>query len=75
MRDEDEFAHSRSINALSLGKQYTRYDNNIDDWRTVPAKTGDTFIFPGWLRHRTQENTLDKERWVLTTNFNRAFTK
>lgn len=48
-----------------------RYDKDIDDWRVVPAKSGDTFLFPGWLRHRTQENTLDKERWVLTTNFNR----
>lgn len=48
-----------------------RYDKNIDDWRTIPAKTGDVFLFPGWLRHRTEENTLNKERWVLTTNFNR----
>ena len=52
-----------------------RYDNNVNDWRVVPAKTGDTSLFPGWLRHRTQENTLDKERWVLTTNFNRAVSK
>jgi len=48
-----------------------RWEKGVTEWRTIPAKTGDTFLFPGWLRHKTQENTLDKERWVLTTNFNK----
>jgi uncharacterized protein (TIGR02466 family) len=48
-----------------------RWEKNVTEWKTIPAKTGDTFLFPGWLRHKTQENTLDKERLVLTTNFNK----
>ena len=38
------------------------------EWVEVPAKTGDVFIFPAWLRHRVQPNTSNERRWVLTTN-------
>lgn len=37
-------------------------------WSEVPAVSGDVLIFPGWLRHRTQNNQSDSKRWVLTTN-------
>ena len=26
-------------------------------------------MFPGWLRHRTQQNRSNENRWVLTTNY------
>lgn len=47
---------------------HSKDDLNDCDWYTVPAKTGDTLLFPGWLNHRTQPNGSNKERWVLTTN-------
>jgi hypothetical protein len=40
----------------------------IKEFISVPAITGDVLLFPGWLRHRTEKNLIDKERWVLTTN-------
>ena len=40
-----------------------------NNWKEIQAKTGDTLLFPGWIRHRTQPNNLLKDRWVLTTNF------
>jgi uncharacterized protein (TIGR02466 family) len=42
-------------------------DNDIS-WKTIPVKTGDVVLFPGWMRHRTQENKSNEQRWVLTTN-------
>ena len=44
-------------------------ENDIHNWKQVEAETGDTLLFPGWLRHRTQPNTTFSDRWVLTTNF------
>ena len=32
-----------------------RWEKNVTEWKTIPAKTGDTFLFPGWLRHKTQD--------------------
>jgi len=48
---------------------------NEDDftWRTIPAQTGDVLLFPAWLRHKTQPNGADEERWVLTTNIMNTF--
>jgi uncharacterized protein (TIGR02466 family) len=43
-------------------------DNNL--WREVSVKTNDVLFFPGWLNHRTQENTTDQERIVMTYNIN-----
>lgn len=34
----------------------------------VPAVTGDILIFPGWLKHRTQPNSSDEDRIVMTIN-------
>ena len=44
-------------------------ENDLHNWKSVSAKTGDTLLFPGWLRHRTQPNNTFNDRWVLTTNF------
>lgn len=46
----------------------TRVESPTIDWKTIPAKTGDVLLFPGWLRHRTEPSSTDEERWVLTTN-------
>ena len=46
------------------------FDTELGSWRTLPAKTGDVVMFPGWLRHRTQPNKSKEKRWVLTTNIN-----
>ena len=45
-------------------------DDGFWNWKTVPAKTGDIIMFPGWLRHRTQTSNSEGRRWVLTTNIN-----
>ena len=37
-------------------------------WTEVKCKTNDVLIFPGWLRHRVQENKSNEERIVLTYN-------
>lgn len=37
-------------------------------YKELPAETGDVIIFPGWMRHRVQENQTDNERIVLTMN-------
>jgi len=44
-------------------------DDEILNWKETPTKTGDVVLFPGWLRHRTQENKSSENRWVLTTNY------
>jgi uncharacterized protein (TIGR02466 family) len=50
------------------------YRNNPDwYWKEVPTKSGDLLIFPGWLKHRTQENKSSEDRWVLTTSFDQTF--
>lgn len=46
------------------------FDAELGSWRTLPARTGDVVMFPGWLRHRTQTNKSKEKRWVLTTNIN-----
>ena len=44
------------------------------DWReqliseTIPAKTGDFLLFPGWIRHRTEFAT--GQRQAISINFN-----
>jgi uncharacterized protein (TIGR02466 family) len=45
-----------------------RPESSDRDFKTIPAITGDVFLFPGWVRHRTQPNNSDEDRWVITTN-------
>jgi uncharacterized protein (TIGR02466 family) len=47
---------------------HTKQDSRVAEYYTVPAVTGDVFLFPGWLRHRTEHSNSDEDRWVLTTN-------
>jgi uncharacterized protein (TIGR02466 family) len=44
-------------------------DTDEDEWAVIPAVTGDVIFFPGWLQHRTQPNSSDKERWIVSTNY------
>jgi hypothetical protein len=44
-------------------------DTDEEQWAEIPAITGDVIFFPGWLQHRTQPNTTDRERWVVSTNY------
>jgi len=37
-------------------------------WRELEVTTNDVLIFPPWINHRTQENSTDEERIVLTYN-------
>lgn len=39
-----------------------------DTWREIPVQTGDVVIFPGWINHRTQKNTSDQDRLVISFN-------
>lgn len=46
------------------------YDDEEYGWKTIPAVSGDVIMFPGYIRHRTEENKNKTEkRWVLTTNY------
>jgi uncharacterized protein (TIGR02466 family) len=45
------------------------FDEEQFNWKKVEAKTGDVLIFPGWIKHRTQPNESDENRWVLTSNY------
>jgi hypothetical protein len=59
----------RDPNEYEKGFHMTQIDDDVLNWREVKATTGDVVIFPGWLRHRTQENNSEINRWVLTTNY------
>jgi uncharacterized protein (TIGR02466 family) len=54
-------------------KSFYYHDTHDWMWREIPVVSGDILVFPGWLRHRTQENKSNEERWVLTTNFEQEF--
>jgi uncharacterized protein (TIGR02466 family) len=50
------------------------YRNDPDwYWKQVPVTSGDLLLFPGWLKHRTQENKSNEDRWVLTTSYDQVF--
>ena len=34
----------------------------------VDVNTGDLFLFPGWLRHRTLKNNTDETRYIMSFN-------
>lgn len=59
LKDPLEYHHGH------LTKQF---DAELWSWKTIPAKSGDVVMFPGWMRHKTQPNNSDDKRWVLTTN-------
>jgi uncharacterized protein (TIGR02466 family) len=42
--------------------------SNCGKW-TVPARTGDLVIFPGWVTHYTTENENDEDRIILGVNY------
>ena len=54
-------------------KGFYYHDTHDWMWREIPVVSGDILVFPGWLKHRTQVNNSDEERWVLTTNFEQEF--
>jgi ectoine hydroxylase-related dioxygenase (phytanoyl-CoA dioxygenase family) len=56
-------------------KGFYYHDTNDWMWKEIPVVSGDVLIFPGWLKHRTQPNNSDEERWVITTNFEQEFNK
>lgn len=37
-------------------------------WTPIEIETNDVLIFPGWMKHRTQESNSDEDRVVLTYN-------
>ena len=47
---------------------YPRIDELSYDWKTVEVTTGDVLFFPGFMRHRSEENKSQEDRLVLTTN-------
>lgn len=54
-------------------KGFYYHDTHDWMWREIPVVSGDILVFPGWLKHRTQVNNSNEERWVLTTNFEQEF--
>ena len=41
---------------------------NSKGW-SIPVKTGDLVIFPGWLYHESEVNVLDNHRVIVGANF------
>ena len=39
-----------------------------DFWQEVPCDTNDVLLFPAWLSHRVQENTVNENRVVMSMN-------
>jgi hypothetical protein len=39
-------------------------------WHAVDIEEGDVIIFPGWIKHRTEINQSNENRYVLTVNLN-----
>ena len=37
-------------------------------WGTIEVETNDVLFFPGWLTHKTELNSTDNPRYVLSTN-------
>lgn len=51
-----------------LMSQPLKYDIH-DVYESIDVSSGDLVIFPGWMRHRVEKNTLDDERVILGMNF------
>lgn len=56
----------------NLKSFYYRNEQNWS-WKEIPTISGDVLIFPGWLKHRTQQNKSGKDRWVLTSSYDQSF--
>ena len=41
---------------------------NVEPWRRVSVSQGDVLFFPGWLRHKTEENNTSERRMILSLN-------
>lgn len=44
-----------------IGKDYSY-------WGPIEVETNDVLFFPGWLTHKTESNSTDNPRYVLSTN-------
>ena len=64
------------INPMEYSLTHIPYNGAIESKTetAVHVKTGDMVMFPGWLRHKTQENYSGKDRIVVTFNIKYAGT-
>ena len=46
----------------------TRHESGRQGF-SLPAETNRVYFFPGWLKHSTEPNETDQDRWVLSVNF------
>ena len=65
--------HFMAQDPLEQVKSFYYHDSPEWMWTEIPAVSGDILVFPGWMKHKTQVNKSDEERWVLTTNFDQQF--
>ena len=72
MPENGGYIHFRDPTDIYKSFHSRMYEDNFT-WRKIPAKTGDTLIFPSWLRHKTEPNGSDDDRWVMTTNVMNSF--
>ena len=58
------------INPMEYSLTHLPYNGSIEDKieTSVHVQSGDLIMFPGWLRHKTQENYSGKDRIVITFN-------
>jgi uncharacterized protein (TIGR02466 family) len=62
IRDPLEYHRWSSYHDASLHKDHAY------PWIEIPVKTNDVLIFPGWLVHKTEKNSTNIDRYVMTTN-------
>ena len=44
------------------------YDSLGLKWHTVDVETNDVLLFPGWLKHKTETNHSDEDRYIMSIN-------
>lgn len=57
-------------NPMEYGLTHIPFNGSIENKieTSVHVKTGDLCLFPGWVRHKTQENNSNLDRIVITFN-------
>jgi uncharacterized protein (TIGR02466 family) len=60
------------INPMEYGLTHIPYGVPIENKTetSIRVSTGDLVLFPGWIRHKTQENLSNQSRIVLSFNIN-----
>lgn len=63
------FMIQNPLNIYKLGEplNYYYWDEEMD-WIPVDVETNDVLFFPGWLKHRTEVNNSEENRYIMSLN-------